>query len=237
MKIWGEITFGPGMPVLRNVVTMLCGVPDPLRATRHSGGEDEAKRPIKNVEEFAASLDRFGTMLWAKHAHYTVRAPRDARVECMCQFKVDPPLVRAFMERMAPLDPIFGFACAWEENCHRNQIIARLRVGTLEAFVGSDLSKRVPGLYWLTLLSERLAARHGVPLAGLEAAALEHVALGGGLRLFRFHDHPAKWRERADEVDALCTALPGVFDIADLRARLVGVTEQRELYAIIDPWR
>lgn len=237
MKLWGKLVFGSGMRVLRNVLTTLCELPDPLRATRHSEGEDEAQLPIENVGRFSTSLDHLGSLLWGARANYDLWAPGGGQVECICEFKVDPPLVQAFMERMATLGPTFGYACAWEEYLHRNQIVVKLRTGTLEAMLGKDdLSKFVPGLYWLTVLSKSLVETHRVPLAELEAAALEHAALGGGLRLFRFHDHPAKWRERADELDALCASLPGVFNIADVRARLVGVTELSEYREITRPW-
>ena len=38
MKTWGELVFGYGLPVLRKVVTTLCELPEPLRATRHCLG-------------------------------------------------------------------------------------------------------------------------------------------------------------------------------------------------------
>ena len=141
------------------------------------------------------------------------------------------------MERMAALGPLFGFASAWDEHRHRNELDVRLRVVRIQTFVGKDLSKYIPGVYWLTLLPDALIARHGVQLAKLEEAALEHVHLGDGQRLFWFHDRPDAWRERTDELDALCAALPGVFNIADLRSRLVGVTEENEFDAVVDPWR
>ena len=232
--------FDRGTPVLRAVVGALCSLPEPLRATRHCLGEDEVAQPIEDVAMFLRSLssDQLGPMLRAKGARYTVSAPGDKRVECMCQFNARAmPRVRDFMERMAALKPAFGFASAWAENAHRNQIDVRLRLYRVQVFLGQDICKYVPGLYWLTLLSEALAERHGVPLSEVRQAALEDVDLGGGQRLFRFHDDPAKWRERADEIDAVCAAVPGIFNIADVRARLVGVTEEREYEAIVDPWR
>ena len=230
MKLWGKLVFGSGANALQSVVRALCALPGTLRATRHSDGEDEVGRPIEDATA------RLGSILWAQQANYHAWAPGGGQVECTCEFKVDPPLVQAFMERMATLAPTFGYVCAWEEYLHRNQIVVKLRTGTLEAMLGKDLSKFVPGLYWLTVLSGSLAETHRVPLAELEAAALEHVALGGGLRLYRFHDHPAKWRARADELDALCASLPGVFNIADVRARLVGVTELSEYREVTRPW-
>ena len=214
MKIWGKVMFGSGTQAIRNVLEALCELPEPLRATRHSEREDGARQPITSLDDLP------GPILWAKGANYLVWSPSGGPVECTCEFKVDPSIVQAFME----------------ENQHRNQIVVKLRVGTLEAFLGSDLSKQVPGLYWLTLLSETLIEKHGVSLAEVEAVAIEHIALGRGLRLFRFHEHPGQWRDRVDEIDALCASLPGVFDIAEVRTRLVGVAELSDYHTIARPW-
>ena len=238
--IWSTVVFNPGTDVLRTVVRALCEMPEPLRATRHRLGEDEVAQPIGEVGTFVRSLsaDKLAPMLGAKGAEFDLSASGDKRVRCTCEFKAHGvPLVRRFMERMAVLEPVFGFAAPWDEYRHRNQLDVRLRIVRVQVFVGKDLAKYIPGVYWLTLLPEALAERHGVPLAKLEAASLEHVELGNGQRLFRFHDHPDAWRERADELDELCAALPGIFDIADLRARLVGVTEEKDFDAIVDPWR
>ena len=228
--IWSTVVFDAGT-TLQAVIGALRALPDPLRTTRHSDGEDAVRRPIEDV---SAPL---GSILWAEQASYHAWAPT-GQVECRCEFKTRAaPLVGDFMERMAALKPVFGFASAWDEYRHRNQLDVRLRIVRIQAFVGKDLTKYIPGVYWFTLLPDALTERHGVPLAKLEAAALEHVALGGGQRLFRFHDHPGAWRGRADELDGLCAALPGIFNIADVRARLVGVTEEKEFDAIVDPWR
>ena len=240
MKSWGELVFDGGTDVLRTVVQTLCDLPEPLRATRHCLGEDEVAQPIGDVAKFLSSLssDRMGPLLRAKGAQYIVSALGSKRIECTCQFQTrGMPFIRAFIERMAALKPLFGFASAWDEYRHRNQLDVALRLHRVQVFVGNNISKCVPGLYWLTLLPDSLAEEHGVPLPEVQRGALEHVALGDGQRLFRFHDHPGAWRERADDLDGLCAVLPGVFNISDLRTRIVGVTEQKQFDAIVDPWR
>lgn len=238
--IWSTVVFNPGTDVLRAVVRALCEMPEPLRATRHRLGEDKVAQAIGDVGRFVGSLsaDELAPMLRAKGADFDISAPGDKPVKCTCQFKARGiPLVRCFMERMAALKPVFGFAAPWDEYRHRNQLDVRLRPYRVQEFVGRDLLKCVPGLYWITLLPDALAERHGVPLAEVERAALNRYSLDGGQRLFEFHDHPDSWRERVDELDGLCATLPGIFNIADLRARLVGVTEEKEYEAIVDPWR
>lgn len=239
MKICAEIEFGSGTKVLRDVVAALCALPEPLRAIGHCLGEDEVARPIGDVAEFLASLssDRLAPILRAKRAQYVISGTGHRPVKCLCELKVEPSLATVLMERMAALAPVFGCASTWDEQQHRNQLDVRLRAFRQQEFVGCDLSKCVPGLYWLTLLSDALAERHGVPLAEVERAAFEHAAPGAGLHLYRFHDHPGDWRARADELDALCASLPGVFNIAEVRERLVGVTEEKEFDEIVRPWR
>lgn len=240
MKIWAKMEFGSGTKVLRDVVAALCALPEPLRVTGHCEGEDEAARPIGDVAEFLASLssDRLVPILRAKRADYVISGTGHRPVKCLCELKVEPSLATGFMERMAAaLAPVFGFASTWEEYERRNHLDVRLRAFREQQFIGRDLSKFVPGLYWLTLLSDALAERHGVPLAEVERAALEHAAPGAGLHLYRFHDHPGDWRVRADELDALCASLPGVFNIAEVRERLVGVTEEKEYEEIVRPWQ
>ena len=237
MRIWGKLVFDRGTQVLRTVVGALCSLPEPLRATRHGEGEGEVTQPIEDVATFLMSLSS-GLVLRAKSAQYIVWAPYGNQIECMCRFKARAtPLVKNFMEHMATVKPVFGFASAWDEYAHRNQIDVRLRLYREQAIVGKDLSKYVPGLYWVTLLPDDLAKRHGVLLSKVRQVALEHVDLGGGQQLFRFHDHPSKWRAHADDLDGLCAAMPGVFNIAHLRSRLVGVTEEKEFDAIMKPWR
>ena len=207
-----------------------------LRATRHSDGEDEVRRPIEDV---SAPL---GSILWAEQANYHAWAPR-GQVECTCEFKAKAALlVGAFMERMAALEPVFGFASAWDEYRHRNHLVSKIRyrsgvTGTSEQFIGRDTSKYVPGLYWLTLLPEALASRHDVPLAEVAKVALEHTRLAGGQHLFRFHERPEDWAERRQALDEVCASLPGVFNIADVKRLVAGVTDDGELDRIVSPWR
>ena len=135
---------------------------------------------------------------------------------------------------------MFGYCCTWEELQNRNRVFVEIdggRGGSSEGFYGQDISKYVPGLYWLTLLPKTLAELHGVPLGEVAKAAQDHVQLGGNMHLFRFYDDPDDWLERGDAINDLCARLPGVFNINDVR-RLVagGIKSFAELHNILRPW-
>ena len=231
--------YDSGASAARDAVRALLALPEGLRPTRHSEDEDKAGRPIGDPEEFLESLaDRLSYVLRrGRGFDYDILGGSEP-VVVDCYFNRTPSrLVRAFMERMAATGPAFGWACTWEELLHRNQRVAKVGLGTSYGFVGRDHSKFVPGLYWLVLLPQSLAEKHGVPIDQVADAAREHAALGDGQHLFRFYDDPEDWREHADAMDALCARLPGVFDINEVRRIFAdGCRDIHELIRMRRPW-
>ena len=225
----------------RHVTRALFSLPEGLRPTRHSEEEDKAGRPIGDPAKFLDSRGPFPsyTLLRGKGFDYDIdNRPKGKLVIVDCYFKRTPPhLVRTFMEKMATTGPVFGRACTWEELLHRNQLVAKVGLGTSLDFVGRDISKFVPGLYWLVLLPQSLAEKHGVPLEQVVDAAEEHVDLGNGQHLFRFYGRPEDWRERTRAMDGLCARLPGIFDINEVRRLFAGgCRDLSELTRMTRPW-
>lgn len=241
--ISATLRYDSGASAARDAVRALLALPEGLRPTRHSEDEDKAGRPIGDPGEFLDSLaDRPSyILLRGKGFDYDILGDREP-VVVQCYFNRTPPrLVRTFMERMATTGPAFGRACTWEELLHRNQLVVKVdggRLGTSHAFIGRDHAKFVPGLYWLVLLPQSLAEKHGAPIEQVADAAREHAALGGGQHLFRFYDDPEDWREHADAMDALCARLPGVFDINEVRRIFAdGCRDMDELIRMRRPWK
>ena len=235
MEIHSTLHFRPRGDDREIAIRTILALPEVLRPTRHKHGQDEAGLPIGDVEGYLASPSS-GSWLFGKGVSY-----RFGWDDCQCVLDVEPDLAVTFMERMAAAAPTFGYACAREELDHRNRLFVEIdggRGGSSESLQGIDLAKYVPGLYWLTLLPETLAARHGVSLDEVSRMALEHVDLGDGQHLFRFCDRPDDWRQRAGAIDEFCARAPGMFDIHHVR-RLVGggVKTFAELDEITDPWR
>jgi hypothetical protein len=149
---------------------------------------------------------------------------------------VEPPLVKKFLMHMAVTQPVFGLASAPEEREQRNRLVIKPGVNTVESWVGRDLEKYVPGFYWLTLLSDALAEKHGIPLSAVKKVALEHMELQGGQHLFQFYERPEDWRF-TQEVAKLCSSLPGVFDVEGIRPSLMAAKNFLELDAALRVWK
>ena len=99
-----------------------------------------------------------------------------------------------------------------EEEEEKNRACIQFGGATIEGWLGRDLEKKIPGLYWLTLISEALANRHNVSISSLAGAALEHSELGRGQHLFRFYDRPDEWRDSV-AVAGLYAAHAGIFNL------------------------
>jgi hypothetical protein len=136
---------------------------------------------------------------------------------------------------MATAHPIFGFVCAPEERERRNRTKIKQGMNTIESWVGRDIQKYVPGLYWCTLLPASLAQRHNLPLSKVASIALEHVELEGSHHLFRFYEKPEDWRS-ANALQELYSSLPGLFDVDKIRPALEDAKTYLELSDMTGNW-
>jgi len=207
---------------VREVLDTLLSLPGDLHPTDYRVGEGERWTSIettRKVQEY--DISRYGSggfFLRASCAVYDTHFYDTVPSECH-GYRIATSLAQDFLTRMSKAAPVFGYCCAKEEESDRNffELGPMQRPSSHTAYLGRDTRKYVPGLYWLTLISESLAAKHDVPLHLLEEISLEHVDLGGGLHLFRFYERPEDWSSDT-KVKALAASLPGIFNRANVWA-------------------
>jgi hypothetical protein len=220
------------------VTKTILSLPEILRPTFVSMAEDEVGTAIGDVNVFLQTfkMPTIGVYLQNSTALYDLRRSRNSTLIVDADLGAIPDdTVRDFLIRMVIAHPTFGFACAEEELEYRNRITTQMGINTIHSWVGRDIRKYVPGLYWWTLLPASLAAQHGIPLSSVVDAAKEHIELEGNQHLLRFFDKPEDWQSAA-VVAKLYRSLPGVFDVEKLRPKLQGATTFLELNAILDAW-
>jgi hypothetical protein len=202
---------------LRRLLEALFGLPEELCPVWYRVSERGPKRSIANRAAFinVACEKGIGFFLGAPVVTHNVLT---AGVLCTYNafFAGHTPSVRTILTALAAANPIFGFGCTEEEVDARNRIRTTVQGAECLTWVGRDTTKHIPGLYWLTLLSGRLAEQHGVPLSKVKEVALEYVDLGRDQHLFRFHARPENWKEN-DTVRKMLGSQPGLFDIEKIR--------------------
>lgn len=223
-----------------NALAAFACLPVPLRPIHFSPGEkvgSEADR-IEDQKRFAAFVARSksGFFLLGPRVTYSIRISEGRPLACDCFIDVTPELAQQFLAHMSSAEPAFGFACVPGEREQRNRIRTQVGTNAVESWVGRDTQRYVPGFYWLTLLPDAMAKRHGIPLSAVEAVAREHIELQGGQHLFRFYERPEDWKETT-AVTELCASLPGVFDVEDVRHLASAAKSFIELSSVLREWK
>jgi hypothetical protein len=222
---------------VRTAVVTLFSLPADLRPTHRSEAEDDPGERILDGAAYAATLSdpRARPYLRGAHGTYSFRSGEGGSVVCTAFLRVPAGRMPEYLRHMAAAGPIFGYACLPEEYKKRNRVMKDLRTCTVESWVGRNLQTYLSGFYWLTLISEGLAEKHGIPLASVQAAAREHVAVGQGLHLFRFYHRPQGWRYTR-RVSRLIASLPGVFDVRRIRRQVAAAGDMRVLDEVLLRW-
>lgn len=223
---------------LRTVLAAFLALPDGLRPTHHSVGEDDIGEPIHDrARQFETLAKRTsGFFLKGSRVTYDIILAGTKPIICNCFLEVEASLAKQFLMHMAAAQPTFGFACSRDERYQRNRVTIKQGVNTIESWVGRDTQKYVSGFYWLTLLPDALAKQHGVPLSEVEKVAQEHIELEGGQHLFRFYERPEDW-QATSAVAELCASLPGVFDVEKVKPQLPAAKNFLELDSMLRVWK
>lgn len=218
------------------VIDAFLSLPEGLRPTHHRVGEDERRKAIGDGRSFRERKagGGIGFMMYAPHASYDVTPIAGLPVVCNV-FKIPAALAREFLLHMAKSDPVFGYCCDRDEEDHRNALNKTVGMDHAHAWVGRDPARFVPGLYWMTLLPEALANRHGVSLSRVEEIALEHINLGNGQHFFRFYEQPEDWKADA-AVKKFLASQPGFFEIGMIEEKVRDVKSTLELLHILHGW-
>ena len=111
-------------------------------------------------------------------------------------------IILPIMEHMMKAKPIFGFGSYYDEYAARNQLVTETTMGTLHAFLGRNIEKFIPGLYWITILSDRLIKNHKLDINPISTAALSHIHKSES-HLFQFYQNPEDWKEQEKKLKLL----------------------------------
>jgi len=107
----------------------------------------------------------------------------------------------------------YGFACAPDEHEHRNghEMWMINNPRPAHGWVGRDIGRYVPGLYWLNLFSREFAERHKIDVSGLAARTGADLRESLDGHVLQLYDSPARWSEWSESIDDILFETPGFF--------------------------
>jgi hypothetical protein len=241
--IIAKLYFENGVDIAGIVEALQC-LPEPIKPVYFA--EDEGKIIKANVLSDEERFRDFrkenpvGFFLYAGNKTFfdiSTRRVGYPEVTLYLAYGLSSEHIVVFFKNLSEYKPIFGRSCDEEEHDHRNRHYITIGKEHIEAWIGRSLENYIPGVYWYTLLSDKLLKQHGVNLADLAVEAATPESVGdGSLHLLKFFENPADWKENAERLDNLCARVNGVFSRRPVEAAVTEITNFLEYNKAIAQW-
>ena len=140
----------------------------------------------------------------------------------------------SILRHMMSACPLFGYGSCDEEYAHRNQLVVETTMGMEYSFNGRDIDRYVPGIYWITLLSDQLINMHKVRIDSLYSASTIHVNEFNA-HLFQFYTNPEEWSKKKEELKLLSKPA-GFFHKEDILNSIGLETDWRVVEEKVNVW-
>lgn len=218
-------------------------LPSDIKPVRFSveEGDETANGRVDDKPKFKAFIakNEYGFFLFAERARYNVFLRSKGGFSSIV---VDDDLggrltesdAVVILNALASAGSDFSFAASSDEYHHRNRYFRKLGANQFEAWIGRDLRKYLPGIYWLTALSKEhydaLSEMGGVPTTTVTQLDPEHW-------LIKAFDNPASWQQHADRLDNWLATQPGFFSKRRIQAQLDAVSDMAALSELVGEWR
>jgi len=229
---------------INEAVSSFGTLPSQLRPERFSDGEDanSAKGKVSDVvkyEQFVAK-NGSGFFLFAERVRYNVvRRPGEAFSKIEADPQNDGLTERDVIElfqAVADAGLVFGFAACPEEYEHRNRYVRKLQGMTFEAWMGRDLNCYLPGVYWLTVLSERYGECLPEPATALSDIT-RVTRLGAKHWIIRAFENAGDWKQHAPRLDLWCAKRSILFSKDRIQSQLDAAADIATLSQLVSNWR
>jgi hypothetical protein len=220
----------------------LMAAPSGFRPISFSSEEDKIEGAVSDAVKFREFIanNRSGFFLIAEQARYnfTSRAKNvfsRLTVDLLTEEATERDAI-AILMTLAGNGLVFAFAASLDEYHHRNKYFRTMGINHIEGWVGRDLQKCIPGIYWLTIMSDecfQLLTQSPASISGETKVS----SFGKRHWLIRTFENMNDWKVNFREVDTWCSGQPNVFSLERIRPQLDAADNFMKLSALLAQWR
>lgn len=123
----------------------------------------------------------------------------------------------AVLELFARAGAFWCFAGCWDEYAARNRFrIVYVDGGDATGFIGRDVRRYVPGLFWLNYFSNDYIVRMEIDVEELAARLKGTVVPLAEGKILRLYDRPSDWLAQRDKVDDVIQQTKNFFSMRNV---------------------
>ncbi len=138
---------------------------------------------------------------------------------------------------LAESQPIYGYAGMWEERKSRNGTFKDFGSSTLEWWVGRDVDKYVPGIYWLTLISKEMLQHLKIEPNTFSNTSFKVKNVEDNYFYFiQAYNEAEDWKENEELIDDFCAATRGFFSKKNIQEKLDNINDRNEYDTFMSEW-
>lgn len=229
----------------RDIASRLMGLPDELRPAYFT--EDEGVIKKKNS---VSDWKLFGNFIAQNEIGFFLYTKNKTCINLSCRFtnfhevriyleeNVEIEVIVDIFQCQSDLEPEFGFACQNDEYYHRNLQKITLGKNDVSSWIGRDVGKFVPGVYWCTFFSDQYLASHNLNIDQLSKISIKSIPIGEqkGSTLLVYYDNPLDWQVYREKLDEFCATTEGVFSRNTVDRLVSPSMTFLEYHEAISPW-
>ena len=206
------------------------------RPAYYSIAEDGKRFPIANAVGIIPIIGQSGCFLWGNKTVFDIRISAK-QIAIIFVASEDADIIESLALGFSKLPLFFGYACDREERIHRNRISKKMNYGVEEAWVGRDYNRYLPGIYWITLVSNILMEHFGIGVEALKGVAKYYSTSDDKTWLIRLYQRPSEWEQKAHLIDNWCAKTVNCFSKERAEADLERAETFLDVSTVIGRWK
>jgi len=224
------------------VLSLILGLPFPLTPISFTENDEnqEDRFSIIDSENIQAILDQPSQKYYlnAELCRYHLFLKQDYSALCIDKFNESVSFgADALMARIASLVPFFRFICESKERAHRNRIYKTIGSNKIEAWLGRNPYRKIPGLYWKTIFSKHILLNFNINIDYFENLSKKISILEKETFLVTFFDRAKDWNMYAETLDIVCNSYDGIFSKEDVLSETSQIDNMIQYMTAISKWK
>lgn len=186
----------------------------------------------KDFEEFIQRNSEYGFSLYNDNIEYDLKPARDEiwiRIE-------EEYVTDNFLNLLLETKPYWGYFADFNEIVFRNKIVKKIGNNSIETWIGRDIMKYLPGLYWINIISNEAFEKFKLNFDNLSNANSK-LTINHKYKLLKLYEKANDWYSSVDLTNIIYDSQERIFDKRFIENKVESVDNYVEYKSILKDFK